>query len=104
MKKLLILIGLITSMYAVPPCESEADKVCVYLYKGGMSSEAILVNTIQSKIQIDLVIATLDGKQKEITNLTMEPNQSITLLKSRYDDHLQKPNFGLWKVSYRQIN
>ena len=103
MKKIFALIGLISSMYATPPCESDIDKVCVYLYKGAMSSEAILVNTIQSKIHIDLAIATLDGRQKEVTNFNMEPNQTITLLKSRYDDHTQKPNFGLWKVTYRQI-
>lgn len=103
MKKILIFIGLITSMYATQPCEYENDKVCVYLYKGAMSSEAILVNTIQSRIKVDIVIATLDGTQKEITNFEMQPNQSITLLKSRYNDTLQKPNFGMWKVNYKQI-
>lgn len=104
MKKLLILVGLLTSMYAVPPCEIDIDTICVYLYKGAMSSEAILVNTTKKKMQITTVEATLDGRKKELTNLVLNPYQQITILKSKYDSPNQIPNFGRWKVNYKEIN
>ena len=52
MKKILTIIATITSLYAIPPCELPDEKVCMYFYKGAMSSEIILVNLSGSKIII----------------------------------------------------
>jgi len=101
MKKILTLIGLITSIYATPPCQYESDKVCVYLYKGGMSAEANLVNTTMKKVQIIEVEANLDGTYRQLTNFEMQPNQTITLLKSRYNDATIQPNLSHAKVTYK---
>lgn len=104
MKKILALVGLLSSMYAIPPCEYESDKVCVYLYKGAMSAEAILVNTTRKKVQVNIVEATLDGTRRELTNIMLNANQQMTLLKSRYNNPNTTPDLGHWRVSYKEIN
>ena len=49
MRKVLISMGLLTSMYAIPPCEYDMEQVCMYLYKGPMSAEVNVINMTQKK-------------------------------------------------------
>ncbi len=48
--------------------------------------------------------ATLDGTMREFKDWTLEPNQTITMLKARYDDPLQKPNYGYRSFTYKFID
>ena len=103
MKKLLLPITLITSLYAVPPCEHEQSKVCVYLYKGAMSAEANIINMTDKSILASGKI-TLDGRMTEIKDYTILPNQTITIIKSKYDNPNQKPNLGWENFNYKYVN
>ncbi|AHJ12422.1 hydroxymethylglutaryl-CoA synthase family protein [Sulfurospirillum multivorans] len=103
MKKILILVGLLTSMYAIPPCELPNQMVCAYLYKGAMSSEIIIVNLSRDNILVKNISATLDGQSKSISDLQLSPGQSYTMLKSRYDDHLKKPYYYIGSMDYKTI-
>lgn len=101
MKKILVLIGLITSIYAIPPCELPNQMVCAYLYKGAMSSEIIVVNLSRDSILVKNINASLDGQNKSISDLQLSPGQSYTMLKSRYDDHLKKPSYYIGSMEYK---
>jgi len=101
MKKILILVGLLTSMYAIPPCELPNQMVCAYLYKGAMSSEIIIVNLSRDNILVKNISAILDGQSKSISDLQLSPGQSYTMLKSRYDDHLKKPSYYIGSMEYK---
>lgn len=103
MKKLLILIGLISSMYAVPPCEHDQQRVCIYLYKGAMSAEANIINMTDKEIKIDVEV-TLDGNTRTYKDWTVSPNQPLTMLKSRYDNPNQKPNLSYKNFTYKYVN
>ena len=94
MKKTLFTMLLMANVYATPPCEYEHEKICIYLYKGAMSSEAILINLTTKPVMIKEAIVTLDGTTKRITNLKLNSNQPLTLLKSKYDDYIKQPNLS----------
>lgn len=101
MKKILVLVGLLTSMYAIPPCELPDQKVCAYLYKGAMSAEIIITNLSSNTILIKDVTARLDGNSKSISDLKLAPGQNFTMLKSRYEDHMQKPSYYIGSMDYK---
>lgn len=98
MKKILVLVGLLTSMYAVnEKCQAP---VCTYIYKGAMSGELILVNNTRKKASVSLY-AHLDTQSNSFNNIIIEPQSQITLLKSRYNDHLQTPSGGTALLNYK---
>lgn len=101
MKKILILVGLLTSMYAIPPCELPDQKVCAYLYKGAMSAEIIITNLSRDTVLIKYASASLDGNSKSIRDLKLVPGQNFTMLQSRYDDHLKKPYYYIDSMEYK---
>lgn len=104
MKKLpLILVGLLTSLYAIPPCELPEQKVCAYLYKGAMSAEIIITNLSNDTILIKHVYASLDGQSKSISDLRLSPAQNFTMLQSRYKDHEKKPYYHIGAMEYKII-
>lgn len=103
MKKILILIGLISSMYATPPCELPDQKVCTYFYKGAMSSEIIIVNLLPYKVNIEYASAVLDFKHRNISDLKLDPGGSYTLLKSVYDDPERKAMYNIGSMRYKVI-
>jgi len=53
MNKFLLLILSMTSIYANPPCPLPDQKICMYLYKGAMSSEIIITNQSTNTIIIE---------------------------------------------------
>jgi len=101
MKKLLILVGLLTSMYAVPPCDLPDQKVCAYFYKGAMSAEIIVTNLSNDTILVKNLYASLDGNSKSISDLKLAPGQNFTMLQSRYDDHMKKPYYHIGSMEYK---
>ncbi len=103
MKRFLLPLTLITSLYAVPPCELPEQTVCAYLYKGAMSSEIIITNLSTDTILIKNIYAYLDGNSKSISDLKLAPGQNYTMLKSRYDDHLKKPSYNIGSMQYKII-
>ncbi|WP_041956872.1 hypothetical protein [Sulfurospirillum arsenophilum] len=103
MKKLLVLVGLLTSMYAIPPCELHDQKVCTYFYKGAMSAEIIIVNLSPDTVLVEYAGGILDWKTKSVTNLKLEAGQRYTILKSTYEDHEKKPTYNIYSMSYKVI-
>ncbi|MDD4505663.1 MAG: hypothetical protein PHE60_04740 [Sulfurospirillaceae bacterium] len=103
MKKLLILIATLTSMYAVPPCEYDAEQVCMYLYKGPLNVEINIINMTQKKVVVQAE-ARLDKIYRKMENLILEPNQTITIIKKRYNNSSTKPNLIDRKFSFKYIN
>lgn len=103
MKKILLLIGLLTSMYAMPPCEYETEQVCMYLYKSPMSAEVNVINMTQKKVVVQAE-ARLDKIYRKIDNLVLEPNQTMTLIKTRYDNSSTKPSYVSRKFAFKYIN
>ncbi len=103
MKKILIIIGLITSIYAIPPCELPDQRVCTYFYKGAMSSEIIITNLLPDTVVIEYAGGMLDWKTKNISNLTLETGKSYTLLKSIYEDPETKPIHSIQSIKYKII-
>lgn len=101
MKKILILVGLLTSIYAVPPCELPDQKVCAYFYKGAMSAEIIVTNVSSETVLIKHASAYLDGNSKSISDLKLAPGQNFTMLQSRYDDHMKKPYYRIGSLEYK---
>lgn len=103
MKKILVLVGLLTSMYATPPCELPDQKICAYLYKGAMSAEIIITNMSKDTVLIKYASALLDGNSKSIRDLKLAPGQNFTMLQSRYDDHTKKPYYSIGSLDYKVI-
>lgn len=103
MKKILALIGLISSMYAIPPCELPEQKVCTYFYQGSMSAEIIVTNLLPDTIIVEYAGGMLDGSTKNISNLKLETGQSHKLLKSIYKDHEGKSFYRINSMRYRVI-
>lgn len=103
MRKILGACLIMGNLFAVPPCEQEQVKVCPYLYKGAMSSEANIINMTEKKILVQGKII-LDNRYVEIKDYIIEPNQTITIMKSKYDDPHQKPSFGWENFSYKFVN
>jgi len=101
MKKLLILVGLLTSIYAVPPCDLPDQRVCAYLYKGAMSAEIIVTNLSKNTILVKRLYASLDGQSKSINDLKLYPGQNFTILQSHYDDHMKKPYYHIGSMEYK---
>lgn len=98
MKKILILIGLISSIYAGnTKCQAP---VCVYVYKGAMSGELIIVNNTQKTAQVNTTVH-LDSKSQGFPNLILRPQSEMTLLKVNYDDHLGAPRGGALWLQYK---
>gem|GEM_PF-2020770 len=103
MRKVWISMGLLTSMYALPPCEYDMEQVCMYLYKGPMSAEVNVINMTQKKVVVQAE-AKLDKIYRKIDNLVLEPNQTMTLIKTRYDNSSIKPSYVSRKFSFKSIN
>lgn len=103
MRKVLTLMGLLTSMYAMPPCEYDMEQVCMYLYKGPMSAEVNVINMTQKKVVVQAE-AKLDKIYRKIDNLVLEPNQTMTLIKTRYDNSSIKPSYISRKFAFKYIN
>ena len=103
MKKMLTILATITSLYATPPCELPNENVCMYLYKGAMSSEIIIVNMSKEKVLIKRADAYLDGESKDIRKLILNSGQTYTMIKSRYDTHDKKPSYQLYNFDYETI-
>lgn len=101
MKKLLILVGLLTSMYAFPPCELPDETVCAYFYKGAMSAEIIITNLSPNTVLIKYASAFLDGNSKSIRNLKLSPGQNFTMLQSRYNTYDKKPYYNIGSLEYK---
>ncbi|MDD3462448.1 MAG: hypothetical protein PHW07_02265 [Sulfurospirillaceae bacterium] len=99
MKRILSICLIAGSLFATPPCEFEQEKICMYLYNYGLVAELNIANTTDKKIMVNAV-GDLDGKRKEIKNFIIEPYQTITLLKSRYESIDKKPNVGQSKMNY----
>lgn len=94
MRKILALIGLISSIYGAN--EKCTSPVCLYVYRGAMSGELILVNNTQQKAKVTATVY-LNNKTKGFIDLVMEPQTEKTLIRDVYDDDLQKTNGGaLW--------
>ena len=103
MKKILVLVGLLSSMYAVPPCDLPDQRVCTYLYKSAMSAEIIITNLSTNTILVKYASASLDGQSKSINDLQLAPGQNFTMLKSHYDDHMKKPYYRIGSMDYKII-
>lgn len=103
MKKAICYIFLVSNLYAIPPCEFEQQKVCIYLYKGAMSAELNMINMSDRKVIVQAE-ATLDGYHRKFENWVLHPNQPVTMLKSKYTDHLQKPIIGYNNLDYKFID
>ena len=103
MKKLLILITLISSMYAIPPCELPEQRVCTYFYKGAMSAEIIVVNLLPDTVMVEYAGGILDSRIKHVTNLKLETGQSHNILRSTYEDHEKKPSYHISSMKYKVI-
>lgn len=103
MKRFLLPLTLITSLYAIPPCELPDQKVCAYLYKGAMSAEIIITNMSTDKILVEYLNARLDGTSKSIQGLTLNSGQTFTILQAKYDDHLKKPSYSIGAMRYKII-
>jgi hypothetical protein len=103
MRKVWMSMGLFTSMYALPPCEYDMEQVCMYLYKGPMSAEVNVINMTQKKVVVQAE-AKLDKIYRKIDNLVLEPNQTMTLIKTRYDNSSIKPSYVSRKFSFKSIN
>lgn len=103
MTKMAILTTLLlSSMYALPPCEYEMEQVCMYLYKGALSAEVNVINMTQKRVIVQAE-AKLDKIYRKIDNLVLEPNQTMTLIKTRYDNSATKPSYISRKFSYKYI-
>ena len=106
MKKLLILIGLISGMYAVPPCEHIQEEVCIYYWRGGgYSSEIRIANMSKNKVIIENAWATLDNIYATVSNKELESGQDIVIGTMKYDDPTKekKPIFNKIMFKYRII-
>lgn len=101
-KKLLILIA-ITNIYATPPCTLPNQNICMYLYKGAMSSEIIITNLSTNKIIIEKAEAMLDGTTRSVGGFEIGAGQNFSMLKSNYDDHLKKPYYSIGTLTYKII-
>lgn len=97
MKKIVILMALLTSMYAMLPCEYETEQVCMYLYKSPMSAEVNVINMTQKKVVVQAE-ARLDKIYRKIDNLVLEPNQTMTLIKTRYNNSSTTPSLKFYRV------
>ena len=51
MIKIFGLFLIAVNLWAIPPCEHEQQKVCMYVYKGAMSAEMNVINMSQKKMQ-----------------------------------------------------
>ena len=100
---LVFIMVLLTSMHAVPPCEYDIEQVCMYLYKGPMSAEVNIINMTQKKVVVQAE-ARLDRIYRKMDNLILAPNQTITIIKTRYDNSSTKPSYISRKFAYKYIN
>ena len=103
MKKIFLTLITFTSIYAIPPCSMPEQNICMYLYKGSMSSEIIITNLSTDKIIVEKASAMLDGTTREISGLKLEAGQNFSMLKSNYEDHLKKPYYKIESMTYKII-
>lgn len=103
MRNFLIVVIFISGLFAVPPCEQEQVKVCPYLYKGALSAEGNIINTTERKILVQGKII-LDNRQVEIKDYILKPYETITIIKSKYEDPYYKPRFGWENFTYKFID
>lgn len=107
MRKLIILIGLISSMYAMPPCEYAKDEVCIYYWRGGgYSSEIRIANMSKNKVLIENAWATLDYLlSANVSNRELESGQDIVIGTLKYEDPTKekKGAFKIYTFRYRII-
>lgn len=106
MKKLLILIGLISSTYAMPPCEHAKQEVCIYYWRGGgYTSEIRIANVSKNKVIIENAYATLDYITGSISNRELESGEDVVVETIRYTDPSKekKGAFKVYSFRYRVI-
>ena len=103
MRKYLLPLTIITSLYATPPCEYEQQKVCLQLYKTGLSAEINAVNTTHKRVLIQAE-ATLDGYHRKFENWILEPYQIVQMLKSNYTVPNQQPRIGYNTIEYKFLD
>lgn len=103
MKKYLLPLIIVTSLYAIPPCELPDQNVCVYYYKGAMSAEIIITNLSNETVLIKRADAYLDGNSKSISDLKLAAGQNFIMLNSKYDDHNKKPYYNIGTLEYKII-
>ena len=94
MKKMILSACIISSLFSAN--EKCTAPVCIYMYKGPLSAEMIIINnTFQEATATGNVY--IDEKHYAFTNLKISPQREVSLLKKRYDDHLNNPRGGtLW--------
>lgn len=106
MKKLFILIGLISSMYAVPPCENINQEVCIYYWRGGgYTSEIRIANVSKNKVIIENAWATLDYISGSVSNRELESGQDIVIGTIKYEDPSKEKKgvFRIFSFKYKVI-
>jgi len=105
MKKILVLIGLLSSMYAIPPCDLPDQKVCAYFYNGPLSGEIIITNMSTDTILVERLHASLDDENKDVQGLTLSPGQNYTVIKKEYDEkNKKKPYYHIEPIKYKIVN
>lgn len=103
MKKILLPLTLISSLYATSPCEHQQQKVCIYLYKGALTYEINIINLSQKRALFEVDVS-LDGRIKQYKDWIVKPNETITLMKTRYTDPQQKPSYGWSSMQYKFVD
>lgn len=99
MKKLLILIGLITSIYAKQNCIFQDRDVCVYVDKKSQYSNMIIENTSNYPITIIDATVKLDGVQKTINQIVLDKKQKMIVIKSKYENE-EEPTYTVGIITY----
>lgn len=92
---------ILSSMYAVPPCDLPDQKICAYYYKGAMSAEIIVTNMSTETVLVKNLTASLEHQTKSISDLQLAPGQTFTMLKTRFDDHNKQPYYRIGSMQYK---
>ncbi len=88
------------NLFAVPPCEFARDEVCMFNYVHGLGAEINIINMTHKKVLVQAV-ATLDGTSREFKDWTLNPNETVKMLESRYTEWNKKPFFGYRSFNYK---
>ena len=89
-------------MYGVN--EKCTEPVCIYLYKGSMSAEVILINNTEKKANIEIATVMLNLKTETIQKKILNPHQEITLIKEKYNDPYKETSFNKIALLYKLID
>ena len=103
MKSIFVACFFIVNLFAIPPCEFEKDKVCMYNYIHGLGAEINIINMTHKKVMVQAT-ASLDGTSRQFKDWIIEPNETVKMLEVRYKDWERKPNFGYRSFNYKFID